>query len=58
MRNTPVIIFINKMDREGRDPFEVLDELEEELKISVRPLHGLSVRVSVSRVCITSTSNS
>ena len=38
MRNTPVIIFINKMDREGRDPFEVLDELEEELKISARPL--------------------
>ena len=38
MRNTPVIIFINKMDREGRDPFEVLDELEEELQISVRPL--------------------
>ncbi|QUB68746.1 peptide chain release factor 3 [Prevotella melaninogenica] len=38
MRNTPVIIFINKMDREGRDPFEVLDELEEELNISVRPL--------------------
>ncbi len=27
MRNTPVIIFINKMDREGRDPFDVLDEL-------------------------------
>ena len=38
MRNTPVIIFINKMDREGRDPFDVLDELEEELQISVRPL--------------------
>ena len=38
MRNTPVIIFINKMDREGRDPFKVLDELEEELQISVRPL--------------------
>ena len=38
MRNTPVIIFINKMDREGRDPFEILDELEEELQISVRPL--------------------
>nr|WP_314495627.1 peptide chain release factor 3 [uncultured Prevotella sp.] len=38
MRNTPVIIFINKMDREGRDPFEVLDELEEELQINVRPL--------------------
>lgn len=38
MRNTPVIIFINKMDREGRDPFDLLDELEHELQISVRPL--------------------
>ena len=33
MRNTPVIIFVNKLD-----PFEILDELEAELKISVRPL--------------------
>ncbi len=38
MRNTPVIIFINKMDREGRDPFDILDELEQELEIKVRPL--------------------
>lgn len=38
MRKTPVIIFINKMDREGRDPFDLLDELEQELQISVRPL--------------------
>lgn len=38
MRNTPVIIFVNKLDREGRDPFDILDELENELKISVRPL--------------------
>ena len=38
MRKTPVIIFINKMDREGRDPFDVLDELEQELQINVRPL--------------------
>ena len=38
MRNTPVIIFINKMDREGRDPFDLLDELEHELEIKVRPL--------------------
>ena len=29
MRKTPVIIFINKMDREGRDPFDLLDELEQ-----------------------------
>lgn len=38
MRKTPVIIFVNKMDREGRDPFDLLDELEEELQIGVRPL--------------------
>lgn len=38
MRNTPVIIFINKMDREGRDAFDLLDELEEKLNIKVRPL--------------------
>lgn len=38
MRNTPVICFINKLDREGRDPFELLDEIEEKLDISVRPL--------------------
>lgn len=38
MRNTPVIIFVNKLDREGRDPFDILDELESELKIKVRPL--------------------
>ncbi|NVO09545.1 MAG: peptide chain release factor 3 [Bacteroidales bacterium] len=38
MRNTPVIVFINKMDRNGKDPFELLDEIESELKIKVRPL--------------------
>ncbi|MBE6322354.1 MAG: peptide chain release factor 3 [Paludibacteraceae bacterium] len=38
MRNTPVIIFVNKTDRNGKNPFDLLDELEEELKIKVRPL--------------------
>ena len=38
MRNTPVMIFINKMDREGKDAFDLLDELEAELGINVRPL--------------------
>lgn len=38
MRNTPVIIFINKLDLEGRDPFDLLDELEAKLSIKVRPL--------------------
>ena len=38
MRKTPVMVFINKMDREGRDPFELLDEIEAELQVRVRPL--------------------
>ena len=38
MRKTPVMVFINKLDRIGKDPFELLDEIESELKISVRPL--------------------
>ncbi|MBL4709156.1 MAG: peptide chain release factor 3 [Flavobacteriales bacterium] len=38
MRDTPVIVFINKMDLEGRDSFELLDELEEKLNIKVRPM--------------------
>jgi peptide chain release factor 3 len=38
MRKTPVIIFVNKMDREGKDAFTLLDELEDKLDIKVRPL--------------------
>lgn len=38
MRDTPVIVFINKMDRDGKDPFDLLDELESKLNIKVQPL--------------------
>ncbi len=38
MRNTPVIIFVNKLDREGMPPFELMDELERKLDINVHPL--------------------
>ena len=38
MRKTPVMVFINKMDRESKDPFDLLDEIERELGISVTPL--------------------
>lgn len=38
MRHTPIIIFINKMDREGQDPYHLLDEVERELNIHTRPL--------------------
>jgi peptide chain release factor 3 len=37
-RDTPIIVFINKLDREGKDPFELLDEIEQKLKLNVRPL--------------------
>jgi peptide chain release factor 3 len=38
MRDTPVIVFINKMDRDGKNPFDLIDEIENELKISLHPL--------------------
>lgn len=38
MRDTPVISFINKLDREGKSPFDLLDEIEEKLNIKVIPL--------------------
>jgi peptide chain release factor 3 len=38
MRNTPIITFVNKMDRETRDPLELVDELESVLKIQCAPV--------------------
>lgn len=38
MRKTPVIVFINKLDRPAHDPFDLLDEIEKELQIHVNPL--------------------
>lgn len=38
MRHTPVILFINKMDREGLDPYTLLNMVEQELNIHTRPL--------------------
>ena len=38
MRRTPVIIFVNKLDREGIRPFDLMDELEAKLDIKIRPL--------------------
>ncbi|MBN2618161.1 MAG: peptide chain release factor 3 [Spirochaetales bacterium] len=38
MRDTPIITFLNKLDREGKEPIELLDEVEQELKISVCPM--------------------
>ena len=38
MRKTPIIVFINKLDRIGKDAFDLLDEIEGKLGIKVRPL--------------------
>lgn len=38
MRNTPIIVFINKLDREGKDAFDLLDEIEEKLGLRISPL--------------------
>ncbi|MFT7413750.1 MAG: peptide chain release factor 3 [Methylophagaceae bacterium] len=38
LRDTPILTFINKMDREGRDPIDVLDEVESILKIRCAPI--------------------
>ncbi len=38
MRDTPVIVFINKMDRDGKDGFSLLDEVEQKLKLKACPL--------------------
>lgn len=38
MRNIPIIVFINKLDREGKDAFDLLDELEKKLGLVTVPL--------------------
>ncbi len=39
LRDVPIITFINKVDREGRDPFELLDEVADMLALDVAPLN-------------------
>ncbi|TVQ87713.1 MAG: peptide chain release factor 3 [Chromatiaceae bacterium] len=38
LRNTPILTFINKLDREGRDAMEVMDEVEQVLQIRCAPV--------------------
>jgi peptide chain release factor 3 len=38
LRATPILTFINKLDREGKSPVDLLDEIERELKISCAPV--------------------
>ena len=38
LRDIPIVTFINKMDRESRDPFELLDEIEKTLALDTAPM--------------------
>jgi len=38
LRDTPIMTFINKLDREGRDPIDLMDEVEDILKIRCAPI--------------------
>ena len=38
LRNIPIMTFVNKMDREARDPFELLDEIADQLQIETAPM--------------------
>ena len=37
LRDVPILTFVNKLDREGRDPFDLLDEIEQSLALDVTP---------------------
>ncbi len=39
LRNTPIITFINKLDREGKEPIELIDEIERDLNIECSPVN-------------------
>jgi peptide chain release factor 3 len=38
LRDVPIITFVNKLDRDGRDPFELIDEIEQTLALEVTPM--------------------
>jgi len=38
LRDIPIMTFVNKMDREARDPFELLDEISDQLQLETAPM--------------------
>ena len=51
LRDIPIVTFINKMDREARDPFELLDEIETKLALDPAPLYWPVGAGGVSTAC-------
>lgn len=58
MRNTPIITFVNKLDREGMAPLDILGDIEEKLQLECAPLSWPIGRESSSRAPTTSTAGS
>jgi peptide chain release factor 3 len=54
LRSVPIITFVNKVDREGKSPFALLDEVAETLALDVSPQAGRSGWAGCSRACSTS----
>jgi hypothetical protein len=50
LRDLPILTFCNKMDRESRDTFEIIDEIQENLAIDVTPAAGPSAWGAISRL--------
>jgi peptide subunit release factor RF-3 len=60
LRDIPIMTFINKMDREARDPFELMDEISDQLQLDCAPMvwpagMGLNFK-GVSICCATNSS--
>ena len=51
LRSVPIITFVNKIDREGRDAFELLDEIADQLRSTSRRWNGRSAWAGCSRGC-------
>jgi peptide chain release factor 3 len=58
LRNTPILTFINKLDREGKSPLDILADIEETLQIECAPCRGRSAWASGSKGLTTSTAES
>jgi hypothetical protein len=54
LRDIPIITFINKMDRESRDPFDLLDEIEKTLALDTTPVTWPIGRGAISSAPMTS----
>src|SRR5699024_11314138 len=52
MRGIPIFTFINKLDRVGKEPFELLEEIESTLEIETYPIDRKSTRLNSSHVSI------